>query len=73
MLLMEQESHLASIMKIKSYHSFSEGAFTSWQQNLGNKIKTDESMRNHLGVQRDLGSAVERRWGVGKKGTTTSK
>lgn len=73
MLLMEQENHLADIMKIKSYHSFSEGALTAWQQNLGSKIKTEESMKNHCEDQREHGSTGERRWGVGKKGTTTSK
>lgn len=72
MLLMEQESHLADITKIKSYF-FSERTLTAWQQNLGRKIKTEESMKIHFEGHRVLGNTGERRWGVGKKGTTTSK
>lgn len=46
MLQMEQESHLAGIMKIKSYHSIPEGALTARQQNSGSKMKSTKSRKD---------------------------
>lgn len=43
MLQMEQESHLAGIMKIKPQHSAPEGALIPRQQNSGSKLKAQRT------------------------------